>query len=219
MTSSNDIGASVTQLITTFWGEDNTHVVSIGNFGAVAKEIPEQPDDGGSEETSIVWNDLSSTDAIKTTANRWNHTVPALPTASEITAIGGQSGASYLRVDGGGEYFTYAAYKILPSGEKSAYEAYANYNLIFDWYFDIPDYDGGLNVQTYGETASTLRAQDTWHTVTIAMSDLLAEWDNLIDDSNPMSKGTPWVDFNWTSNSANKDAVLYIGNIRLEKAE
>ncbi|MBQ7912903.1 MAG: hypothetical protein IJ308_04045, partial [Clostridia bacterium] len=76
----------------------------------------------------------------------------------------------------------------------------------------------GLNVQTYGETESTLREQDTWHTVTISMSDLLAEWDNLVDDSNPMSLGTPWVDFNWTSNAANKDAVLYIGNIRVVEA-
>ncbi|MBQ8428901.1 MAG: hypothetical protein IJX30_02270 [Clostridia bacterium] len=220
LTSTNDTGASVTQLITTFWGEDNTHVVSIGNFGAVAKatEEPEQPGDGG-EETSIVWNDLSSTDAIKTTANRWNHTIPAIATSTEIAAIGGVNGAAYLRVNGGGEYFTYAAYKILPSGAKADYEAYANYVLEFDWYFDIPDYEGGLNVQTYGETASTLRAQDTWYTVTISMADLLAEWDNLIDDSNPMSKGTPWVDFNWTSNSANKDAVLYIGNIRIKAVE
>ncbi|MBQ7913311.1 MAG: hypothetical protein IJ308_06200, partial [Clostridia bacterium] len=103
-------------------------------------EIEGGGEGGGEEETPAFWNSLASTDAIKTTANRWYHTIPAIPTESELTAIGAVDGAAYLRVDGGGEYFTYAAYKILPTGEKADYEAYADYVLVFDWYFDIPDY-------------------------------------------------------------------------------
>ena len=165
-----------------------------------------------------VWNNLSSTDAIKTTVNRWSHTIPAIPTTSEMTAIGGISSASYLRVDGIAGQFSYAGYKILPAGEKSTYEEYSSYNVVFDWYYDIPSNDSVLhNVMTYGETSNKQYNQDTWYTVTIPMSSLLAEWDNLIDNSDPMSKGTAWLDFNWTSGSGDPAGVLYIGNIRIEK--
>ena len=187
---------------------DPAGVLYIGNI-RIEEPVKESP----------VWNNLSSTDAIKTTANRWSHTIPAIPTTSEITAIGGSASASYLRVDGIAGQFSYAGYKILPANDKATYEVYADATLKFDWYYDIPSNDSVQhNVMTYGETSNTRYEQDTWHTVTIPMSSLLAEWDNLIDSSNPMSKGTAWLDFNWTSGSGDPAGVLYIGNIRIEAA-
>ena len=163
-----------------------------------------------------VWNDLSSTDAIKTTANRWTQTIPAIPTASEISAIGGNGNASYLRVDGSAGHFNYAGYKILPANDKAYYEAYAGATVSFDWYYDVPSSDTAqYNVVPYGGT-SAVYAQDTWHTVSIPMDSLLAEWDNLVDASDPMTLGTAWIDFNWTSGVSDLAGVLYIGNIRIK---
>ena len=169
---------------------------------------------GNEEETPKFWNDLSSTDAIKTTMNRWSQTIPAIPTTSEMQAIGGVDGASYIRIDGDTGFFMYAGYKILPTGTKADYEQYAGLTLVFDWYYSIPNQDANYAVSVYG-VADAQFAEETWHTVTIAIDDLLAEWDNLIDESNPMSKGTAWLDFNWIGGQADAAGVLYIGNIRL----
>ena len=180
-------------------------------FGNVRIEAPEAE--------VPVWNDLSSTDAIKTTANRWTQTVPAIPTASEITAIGGVSNAAYLRVDGSAGFFNYAGYKILPANDKAYYEALAGSTVKFDWYYDVPSSETAqYNVVPYGG-ASAKYAQDTWHTVSIPMDSLLAEWDNLIDNSDPMTLGTAWIDFNWTSGVSDLAGVLYIGNIRIEQEQ
>ena len=200
---------------TTAQHAEQAGVVYLGNIRFEEHVDDGTGDEGGNEdETPKFWNDLSSTDAIKTTANRWSQTIPAIPSTSEMSSIGGVDGVSYIRIDGDAGFFMYAGYKILPTGTKADYEQYAGLTLVFDWYYSIPTQDANYAVSIYG-AADAQFAEETWHTVTIAIDDLLAEWDNLIDESNPMSKGTAWLDFNWISGQADAAGVLYIGNIRL----
>ncbi len=200
---------------TTAQHAEQAGVVYLGNIRFEEHIDDETGDEGGDEdETPKFWNDLSSTDAIKTTANRWSQTIPAIPSTSEISSIGGVDGVSYIRIDGGAGFFMYAGYKILPMGTKADYEQYAGLTLVFDWYYSIPTADTNYAVSVYG-AADERYAEGTWNTVTIAIDDLLAEWEDLIDDSNPMSKGTAWLDFNWVDGEADAAGVLYIGNIRL----
>ncbi len=197
--------------------EQQSGKVYIGNIRFADEPIEEEePNPDNPSDPSVVWNDLSSTDALKTTANRWSQTIPAIPSGSELSAIGAVNGASYIRVDGDAGFFIYAGYKILPSGEKSVYEEYSGKYLVFDWYYTVSGSTDQYSVSVYGSGDAPFE-QATWHSVTIAIDDLLAEWENLIDDSNPMSKGTAWIDFNWVSGVKDLAGVLYIGNIRISE--
>ncbi len=208
----------VTYTVTLSVAEDGSLNITTGS-GEVEEEEETLP--------AMLWNDMSQASALTTTINPWTAaqaTRNGLVSASKVAELGGVSGAAYTSVTAMSNWFCYAGYQIVPSNtDKAVWEAYSEYNIVFDWYYDITGDTSNTyhyQVSVYG-AENAVFAQDTWHTSRVPMSDILADWSDVIKADNnggDNSSWKPWIKFKWTSGShASQAGTVYIGNIRIEK--
>ena len=183
----------------------------------------EEPEENVIE--GLVWSDLSKDSDVTTTINPWSTaqaTRNGKVSDSKVAELGGKAGAAYTSVSVGAGWLYQGGYQIVPSNtSKDFWEEYSDCELVFDWYYEVTDNTSfSFNVKVYGGESEGY-AQRTWHTSKIALSDILADWADVIAGSNNKGRNspwTPWIDFQWTSGGDNFGGIVYLGNIRIVRA-